>query len=369
MATTGPGLDVSGTLFIGDVNTTSVVIGKERAVVIDNTTVPPTVSIPSLVISTILTVLALTVTGLSTLATLVVTGASTLASLAVTGASTFTGPLSAAGGVLSDVYANYTLGHTVTLQTTGGNANVLLSPNGSGSVVVASGRTLTADTLGSTTAATSLTLAPTGAFVEITAGKSLAVDSIGPTSAGPTPFSIFGSTNGNIDIVPNGTGLVVFPGVTADDTSTQLLALNGTNGLVFQDTAAGVFASTWTSIAGFTVPPIGTPISSNNAVNFLRLGNMVYCTATIGFGVEPLTTAIGTNTATMTLPIARPLTNFVAPIDVSGTFSTQFPGSAVTSGNLSAVTTTNNTMEISINMPAPGSGGISLSFSYPLVIG
>ena len=44
-ATTGPGFDVPGEWFIGAGNTTALVLGKERALVVDNTTTPPSVSV------------------------------------------------------------------------------------------------------------------------------------------------------------------------------------------------------------------------------------------------------------------------------------------------------------------------------------
>lgn len=45
MAQSGPGIDVPDEWFLGSVNTLKLVLGKERALVIDNTVSPPTVSI------------------------------------------------------------------------------------------------------------------------------------------------------------------------------------------------------------------------------------------------------------------------------------------------------------------------------------
>jgi hypothetical protein len=45
MATSGPGIDAPGELFLGSVNTTSLVLGKMRALVINNAVSPPTVTV------------------------------------------------------------------------------------------------------------------------------------------------------------------------------------------------------------------------------------------------------------------------------------------------------------------------------------
>jgi hypothetical protein len=45
MATSGPGVDIQGSMFLGTVNSTEVVVGKQRALWVDNTTSPPAVHI------------------------------------------------------------------------------------------------------------------------------------------------------------------------------------------------------------------------------------------------------------------------------------------------------------------------------------
>jgi hypothetical protein len=45
MAQSGPGIDTTDEWFVGSINTTKLVLGRERAVVIDNTVSPPTVTI------------------------------------------------------------------------------------------------------------------------------------------------------------------------------------------------------------------------------------------------------------------------------------------------------------------------------------
>lgn len=148
---------------------------------------------------------ALTVSGTATVANLVVSGVTTFTTIVVNGAATVNGVISGASGILSDTYSNYTPNGPVTLRTTGGNANVLVSPNGTGSVVVKSGSGLTADT-------------------------------IAPTTAGP--LSISTSSNGNLRIA-TGSGAValscagIHP-ITVNNTSTTvgndiLFQSNGTN--------------------------------------------------------------------------------------------------------------------------------------------
>jgi hypothetical protein len=341
MATIGSGLDVPGALFIGDINTTEVVIGKQRAISVDNATVPPTVTIPSLAIGAVLTVASLAVVGLSALATLLVTGA-----------STFMGSLSAAGGVLSDVYANRTPGHAVTLETTGGDMNVLLSPNGNGSVVVSAGTALTADVLRSTSAATNLTLAPTGAFVAIAAGKQLSVNSVGPTT-GPG-FSIFSATGGNISISPGTGGSVVLPSATAtDNTTTRLLALNGSNALVYQNTNSGQFASAWTPLANFAA---GTSV----VINYVRVGNAVSGAAIFSM-VDPTGSPAS---ASFTLPVAR-AGNFVNVAGFTGLVFFQ-DGRAATYLMAPDITSTNS-VDLTILTATFGAGTLYATFAYTLV--
>ena len=65
------------------------------------------------------------------------------------------------------------------------NTGISLSPNGTGQVNVLAGKTLTADTISSTTANTNLILTPngTGSQVQIAAGKTLATDAISSNAA------------------------------------------------------------------------------------------------------------------------------------------------------------------------------------------
>jgi hypothetical protein len=93
---------------------------------------------------------------------LVVNATAVISNLIVSGSLTFGGIFKAALGVWSDVYSNYTPGSTVTVSTRSANANVLLSPDGTGGVVVKAASTLSADTLTATTANGPLTLAPNG---------------------------------------------------------------------------------------------------------------------------------------------------------------------------------------------------------------
>jgi hypothetical protein len=61
---------------------------------------------------------------------------------------------------------------------------------------------------------------------------------------------------------------------------------------------SGSYASTWTSLTGFTSPP------SSVTINWQRLGNVVQCSLlAVGVGISGL----GINTATVTLPVLRAL--------------------------------------------------------------
>lgn len=104
---------------------------------------------------------------------LIVNSTAAISNLIVSGSLTFAGIFKAAAGVWADTYSNYTPGSTVTLSTRGSNANVLLSPDGTGNVVVKAGSVLTADTVTSTTGATDLTLTATGANVQVASAKQL----------------------------------------------------------------------------------------------------------------------------------------------------------------------------------------------------
>lgn len=53
MASTGAGIDIPGEWFLGSVNTTSLVLGKTRALVIDNATTPPTVTVNGSAVDTV----------------------------------------------------------------------------------------------------------------------------------------------------------------------------------------------------------------------------------------------------------------------------------------------------------------------------
>jgi hypothetical protein len=422
MATSGPGLDVPGPLFIGDVNTTEVIIGKERAVVVDNTTAPPTVTILDLVIG-ILTATTLTVTGLSTLATLAVTGASTLATLAVTGASTlaslavtglstlatlavsgtstFTGLLGAAGGVLSDVYANYTPDHTVTLETTGGNMNVLLSPNGTGSVVVATGRTLTADVLAPTTAGAltveslsngNINLEPNGsglvsstAPVVVAATAALPRFEIGPgdlsdivvarvggagqyfsgTAAGDlairdaaagTTIWLGGNSATPAPLAVNYANGVYIQGAPNDNTTVRLLALEPTGQVAYQNTSSGQTTQTWVVEANFNANVTVT-------INYIQVGNAVSCSA-IFANVTP--NVVLANSAVFTLPVVR-ATNFGSTTDLSGVLVFEDTRSGVgLAFTLSAVVPSTALARVTVTTPQIGPLTMTASFVYLL---
>jgi len=162
-----------------------------------------TLTVGSLIVTSFASIANLAVSGVTTLANLVVTGTTTFTNLIVNGTATINGALNATAGVFSDVYSNFTPGSTVTLSTTGSNAAVLLSPDGTGRVAVKAGSALTAD-------------------------------SLAPTTAGPLAIST--SSNGNLNLSPNGTGLVVVTGgstdgpITVNHTAQAGVVINRTDG-------------------------------------------------------------------------------------------------------------------------------------------
>jgi hypothetical protein len=146
----------------------------------------------------------------------------------------------------SDIYPNATPNHTVALVTTGGNANVLLTPNGTGKVVTSAGTTFTADNISATTSGGPLTLSTvgagsillspgaTGAPVVVHASNTLTVDGITPTTAaGPLTLATL-SGGANINLQPAAAGFVTITGVPNDDTQTKLLTVNSLNRLTYR---------------------------------------------------------------------------------------------------------------------------------------
>jgi hypothetical protein len=235
-----------------------------------------------------------------TVGSLVVEALASIATLVVGGAASVAGVLSAPGSVWSDIYANYTAGNTVTLETRSANANVRLSPNGTGQVVVSSGTTLTADAWASTTPTTNLHITPTGTFVAVASGKELTVDTIGTTSASTslalsptgtsvvvasgiiltadtlspttaaTPLTLTAASNQNIDITPVGTGKAIIAAgktLTADTiastTASTSLALSPTGTAVVvasgKTLSADTIAST-TASTSLALSPTGTAV-------------------------------------------------------------------------------------------------------------
>lgn len=157
----------------------------------------------------------LVVSGSATVNNLTMTGDATANNLTVTGI--FVAP--GGGGVDSDVYQNATPNSTVTLRTTGGNADVLLTPNGGGAVTVKSGAILKADVVANSTAgapvliATQTSSAPiqlspdgTGSVV-VKSGSSLTADTVSATTTN-APLTLSSNGTGDVLLTPAGSGVV-----------------------------------------------------------------------------------------------------------------------------------------------------------------
>ena len=270
-----------------------------------------------------LTVGTLIVTSLANIANLVAGGTAQFVNIIASG--TISAAAFSAASILADVYSNATANHTVTLSTTGGNANVLLSPNGSGAVVVHAGNALTADTLAPTTAG-ALTLSSTsgGNVVLSAAGEPFNFTPGGtewiPTSAslprfeiGPGDASVLiaayaknlnayfiGATAGDFVIrnantantvrigVGNAFAQVVISNTTFtstatnvltnvlnDNTQTAVLALNGSNQVVYKlNTADTSSVQTFTNktidSASNTLTITNSPLSAANINTLLN---------------------------------------------------------------------------------------------------
>ena len=213
----------------------------------------------------------------------------------------------------ADVYPNATPNHTVALVTTGGNANVLLSPNGSGQVVVQAGTTLQADRITQTNPSVPLglatsvgsgadiVLAPDGTGqVIVETGTLLTADSIAPSAAGGALTLSTLASNANINLQPNGTGFVAITGVTNDNTQTNILTVNSSNELTYR-----TVSSLPSSFTASDVYPNATP---NHTVALVTTGgNANVLLAPNGTG-EVVTSAGTTFTAdTITSTSAGPL--------------------------------------------------------------
>jgi hypothetical protein len=199
-----------------------------------------------------------------TVGNLIVTGIASVATLAVSGAAVIQGVLSSATRVASDIYENFTSGSTVTLRTTGSNANVLLSPNGTGSVVTKAAAVFTAD-------------------------------SIAPTTAGA--IALASTSNGNINLNPNGTGRVEVNGAATDGPLTVNHTANA--GVIINKTNSGTGNGYRTATSGTFSAEFGHNINLNETyllgvsgdVKLLPASTEILRVKSSGIVLAPITTA------------------------------------------------------------------------------
>jgi hypothetical protein len=184
------------------------------------------------------------------------------------------------------------LGSTPTISSTATNANLNLTPNGTG-VVAAPSLSLTGatPTISSTASNGNLNLAPNGSGI-------VAAPSLSLTGAAPTISST--ASNANLNLTPNGTGLVTAPTPTsATDNSTDVATTAFVQAHLPQ--VAGKVALT-----GQTANTSGTLISSPVTGTYM-LSLCVWVQAT------------GLNTVTATVAYHN---GTIATSDSSGTMST-----------------------------------------------
>ncbi len=148
--------------------------------------------------------------------------------------------------------------------------------------------------------------------------------------------------------------------VATDDTATQMLCRSGANVIVRRAIETGSFTSTWITVSGFTAFT-----NANRRINYSRYGDIVSCSGI--FSVA--TTAAGTNTARVSLPIARSAT-FTVASEATGVVSISPAASTISmmGGNITANVGGTGEVVISLfNVSGAGDVAISVSFQYSLV--
>ena len=170
----------------------------------------------------------------------------------------------------------------------GADADITLTPKGTGNV------NLSADTvkIGDSNAAATLTTNGTG---------NITIDTNSGTNSGS--IAIANGVNGNITLSPNGTGSVVIDGIShpqADGTNGQMLITNGSGVLSFSTPTTGTITSitAGTGLSGGTITSTGT-IAIDSTVATLT-GTQTLTNKTL---TTPIISSIS-NTGTLTLPTA-----------------------------------------------------------------
>ena len=236
----------------------------------------------------------------------------------------------------------------------GADADITLTPKGTGNV------NLSTDTvkIGDSNAAATLTTNGTG---------NITIDTNSGTNSGS--IAIANGVNGNITLTPNGTGSVVIDGIShpqADGTNGQMLITNGSGQLSFSTPTTGTITSitAGTGLSGGTITSTGT-IAIDSTVATLT-GTQTLTNKTL---TTPIISSIS-NTGTLTLPTATDtlvgrattdtFTNKSGNISQWTNDSGYITGSTITIvGDDSTGTTLNNGETLKI----AGTGGITTAVS------
>lgn len=176
--------------------------------------------------------------------------------------------------------------------------------------------------------------------------------------------SMFVATSSGLDfkIVTNAIERlrVAVTGIADDPAADLALALvTGSTVLRSKAVSSGVFTSTWTTTLGWTAP------AATSTMIWHRIGNIVHCEAHCT-SPDP---ANGTNTATLTVPIARTVnfTGAAGECNGEGSFVAAAGAATFSATTVSGVGGSMTLVGITTLTGADhGAGAVSFSFSYTL---
>jgi len=243
--------------------------------------------------------------------------------------------------------------------TSTSNGNITLQPNGTGDVV------LSADTVKIGDANTDAVLTTDGT-------GDITISTNSGSNSGTV--KIFDGANGNIEITPNGTGVVKLDGLsypTADGTANQVLKTNGSGVLSFTTPSAGFSGATITSSAvditltsastqvqNVTMTATGKSIILPDATTLTTKGSPIY--VIYNDGVIPFFVKNSSGVAIITAPPNNIIELTLLDNSTSGgTWSSNYGVISISTANFKAISTTTNGVIIG-HKGAPLHYGISL---------